>query len=232
MKVSHFGDLDIDRWSRTGTPEVILAEGKQDAHLSDLARAFVTEAGLAVVSRLTRERAHLVEGDAWQTTYHEEAQIAILRTEGAVTASNGGTVCVLAAGTADVGVAEEVRLVAEVAGCTVSRVYDVGLAGPHRLEEALASLDEEPDVFVAVAGREAALPVALAARTDRPVIAVPTSVGYGAGGKGEAALLGCLQACAPLLVVNIDAGVPAGLCAAKIAALAGRARHGATQTTH
>lgn len=226
MKVGHFADLDTERWARTGTPEVILAEGKTDAHLTELARAFVTEAGLAIVSRLTPERVPLVEGDGWETTYHAEARLAVLAIEGTPLPTHGGRVMVLAAGTADVGVAEEARIIATLTGSETTRAYDVGVAGPHRLQAALEALDAQarPDVFVCVAGREAALPVVLAAHVEEPVIAVPTSVGYGLGGRGEAALLGLLQACAPLLVVNIDAGVPAGLAASKIARIAGRAR--------
>ncbi|MDX1612272.1 MAG: AIR carboxylase family protein, partial [Candidatus Thermoplasmatota archaeon] len=111
-----------------------------------------------------------------------------------------------------------------VTGSETERAYDIGVAGPHRLARALEGLAWEPDVIVCAAGREAALPVVLAGLVEPPVIAVPTSVGYGHGGQGEAALKGVLQSCAPLLTVNIDAGLVAGLCASKIARLAGRGR--------
>ncbi len=224
MRVGHFGDLDTGRFERTGTPEVILAEDKRDEHLAELCRAFVDDADLAIVSRLSPQRAPLVEGDAWTTEYHEEARLAILSTSDAKVPRHGGRVAVIAAGTSDVGIAEEARLTARLTGAATQRAYDVGVAGPHRIGRALDDLSPSPDVYVCVAGREAALPAVLAAKVQEPVIGVPTSVGYGHGGEGESALMGVLQSCAPLLAVNIDAGVPAGLCASKVAALAGRTR--------
>lgn len=224
MRVGHFGDLDVDRFERTGTPEVILAEDKRDDHLAALCEAFVDEAQFALVSRLAPDRVGLVEGEAWETEYHEEAQLAVLSTQGAVLPEHGGRVAVVAAGTSDIGVAEEARIAARVTGASTQRAYDVGVAGPHRIDRALDELDPRPDVFVCVAGREAALPTVLAAKVEQPVVGVPTSVGYGHGGEGESALMGVLQSCAPLLAVNIDAGLPAGLCASKVARLAGRSR--------
>lgn len=222
MKVGHFGDLDTERWQRTGTPEAILAEGKRDDHLRDLAGRFVAETGHVLVTRLTPDRVDLVQGEGWTTTYHEEARMAVLRVGTTELPRHGGRVAILAAGTADVGVAEEARITAHETGSETARAYDVGVAGPHRLVEALEELPFEPHVYICAAGREAALPVVLAAQVEQPVIAVPTSVGYGHGGGGEAALKGVLQACAPLVTVNIDAGFPAGVCASKIARQAGR----------
>ncbi len=224
MRIGQFGDLDTRRLERTGTPEVVLAEDKRDDHLAQLCEAFVEEADWALVSRLTPDRVHLVENESWETIYHEEARLAVLRTEQARLPEHGGRVAVVAAGTADVGVAEEARLAARVTGSQTERAYDVGVAGPHRLPRALDEIEETPDVFVCVAGREAALPTVLAGIVEQPVIAVPTSVGYGHGGGGESALSSVLQSCAPLLAVNIDAGLPAGLCASKIARRVGRAR--------
>lgn len=224
MRVGHFGDLDTSRFERTGTPEVILAEDKRDEHLEQLCKAFVHDAGMALVSRLAPHRVPLVEDDAWTTTYHEEARLALLETSTANPPKHGGHVGVIAAGTSDVGIAEEARITANATGSTTQRAYDVGVAGPHRIDRALDELDPIPDVFIAVAGREAALPTVLAAKVVEPVIGVPTSVGYGHGGGGESALMGVLQSCAPLLAVNIDAGVPAGLCANKVAQVAARRR--------
>jgi NCAIR mutase (PurE)-related protein len=224
VRVGQFGDLDTRRLDRTGTPEVILAEDKRDEHLAQLCEAFVDDADWALVSRLASDRVPLVEGEAWQTTYHEDARLAVLRTERAELPDHGGRVAVIAAGTADVGVAEEARLAARHTGASTQRAYDVGVAGPHRLGRALDDLDEEPDVFVCAAGREAALPTVLAGTVEQSVVAVPTSVGYGHRGSGKSALSSVLQSCAPLLAVNIDAGLPAGLCASKIARQAGRAR--------
>ncbi len=224
VRVGHFGDLDTRRFDRTGTPEVILAEGKRDEHLEQLCRAFVGEADMALVSRLTPDRVHLVESNAWTTEYHEEARLALLKTNEATPPKHGGRVGVIAAGTSDVGIAEEARITASVSGSQTQRAYDVGVAGPHRIDQALEAMDPKPHVFVAVAGREAALPTVLAAKVKEPVIGVPTSIGYGHGGDGESALMSILQSCAPLLAVNIDAGIPAGLCADKVAKLASRRR--------
>jgi len=224
VRVGQFGDLDTRRLDRTGTPEVILAEGKRDEHLAQLCEAFVDEADWAIVSRLTPDRVALVEGEAWETDYHDEARLAVLRTDEAQLPDHGGRVAVVAAGTSDVGVAEEARLTARLTGSRTQRAYDVGVAGPHRLGRALDEMETEPDVYVCVAGREAALPTVLAASVDPPVVAVPTSIGYGHGGGGESSLSSVLQSCAPLLAVNIDAGVPAGLCASTIARQVGRAR--------
>jgi NCAIR mutase (PurE)-related protein len=221
VRVGHVGDLDTDRLERTGTPEVILAEGKRDAHLEEVCRAFVEEADWALVSRLAPERVSLVEGDGWRTEYHEGARVAVLSTPDATLPEHGGRVATIAAGTSDVGVAEEARIAARVTGADTRRAYDVGIAGPHRIERALEDLDPA-DVYVCAAGMEAALPTVLAAMVEQPVIGLPTSVGYGHGGDGEGALMGVLQSCAPLLAVNVDAGVPAGLCASKVARLAGR----------
>jgi NCAIR mutase (PurE)-related protein len=224
VRVGHFADLDTARLDRTGTPEVVLAEDKRDEHLEELCEAFVDEADWCIVSRLSPDRVDLVRCENWSTQYHEEAKLAVLNTPGAELPDHGGRVAIVAAGTSDVGVAEEARICARVTGATTQRAYDVGVAGPHRIQRALDEIEPEPDAYVCVAGREAALPTVLAASVEQPVIGVPTSVGYGHGSDGESALMGVLQACAPLLAVNIDAGTPAGLCASKIARQVGRAR--------
>lgn len=127
------------------------------------------------------------------------------------------------AGTADHAVASECREVLRALGIRTALEYDVGVAGLHRLLAAVARLERRrPDVYLAFAGREGALPTVLAGLVRAPVVGVPTSVGYGRGGRGEAALTAMLQSCAPVAVVNIDAGVPAALFAAQL--LASRVR--------
>src|SRR5581483_6330095 len=135
----------------------------------------------------------------------------------------GGKVLILAAGTADVPVAREAQIVAQELGCEVRLVVDVGVAGLHRLFPELDAA-EWADVVIVAAGREGALGPVVAGLVDRPVIGLPVSTGYGMGGRGEAALLTMLQACSPLLCVNVDAGTVAGLCAAQIANRVARAR--------
>ena len=137
----------------------------------------------------------------------------------------GGRVGILSAGTADIAVAEEAKVIAEEMGCSAAAVYDVGVAGIHRLFPELSKLVEGGvDALVVAAGREGTLPAIVAGLVDVPVIGVPVSTGYGAGGKGEAALLSMLQSCTVLTVVNIDAGFVAGAFAARIANLAARQR--------
>ncbi len=130
-----------------------------------------------------------------------------------------GKIGLIAAGTADLPVAEEARVVAEVCGCEVIKAYDVGIAGIHRLVEPLEEIvNANVAAIIVVAGMEGALPSVVASLVNIPVIGVPTSVGYGLGGKGVAALLSMLQNCSPgLAVVNIDNGVGAGTFAAKCA---------------
>jgi NCAIR mutase (PurE)-related protein len=128
-----------------------------------------------------------------------------------------GTVAVLTAGTADVPVAEEAVELLEALGVRVLRSYDVGVAGLHRLGRAIGRLERaRPSLYLVFAGREGALPTVVAGLVRAPVVGVPTSVGYGRGGRGEAALTAMLQSCAPLAVVNIDAAVPAALFAVQL----------------
>jgi pyridinium-3,5-biscarboxylic acid mononucleotide synthase len=136
-----------------------------------------------------------------------------------------GTVALLAAGTSDVPVAEEARALLVELGVRVVHAYDVGVAGLHRLLRALSLLERSrPEAYLVFAGREGALPTVVAGLVRAPVLGIPTSVGYGRGGRGEAALAAMLQSCAPLAVVNIDAAVPAALFAAQRFALEDRPR--------
>jgi hypothetical protein len=141
--------------------------------------------------------------------------------------SYGGKVGILAAGTSDIPVAEEARVVAEEMGCTVFAAYDVGVAALHRLFLPLKEIiQNDADSLIVVAGREGALPSVIAGLVDVPVIGVPTSIGYGLGEKGVSALMAMLQACSlGLAVVNIDGGVAAGAIAALIANRVAKARH-------
>ncbi len=224
-RVRHVAKLDLERERRTGVPEVVLAEGKSDVDLVDIAEAFTQANGRILVSRLAPERLHLfdrIPADV-RREYHADARILVLATDDAHVTPRGGRVLILAAGTSDIPVAEEARVVAEELGSQVDTVYDVGVACLDRLLAELPRISES-DVVIAVAGREGALATVVAGLSDRPVIGLPVSTGYGAGGKGEAALYSMLQSCAPLLVVNIDAGFIAGAQAAKIANLIAQER--------
>lgn len=214
MKVDDVAQLDVAREARTGLPEVVLADAKSDADLLAIVSAFVERKGRALVSRLAPERVAPLRALGTPVVYHERARLAVV---GPVPAARtGGRVLVLAAGTADIPVAEEARCVAEELGCDTRHHYDVGVAGIHRLYPALDDA-AWADVVVVTAGREGALAPVVAGLVDRPVVGVPVSVGYGMGGRGEAALLTMLQSCSPLVCVNIDAGFVGGACAAQIA---------------
>ena len=227
--VRHVGDvarLDVEREARTGIPEVVLAEGKLDEHLRQIAEAFADAKGRILVSRLAPERLRLFEGLGLDLQYHAEARLLVVAKPGAPPPRRtGGRVGILAAGTADVAVAEEARLVAEELGCEVVKAYDVGVAGIHRLFPALDRLLEaDVDAVIVAAGREGALAPVVSGLVDRPVIGLPISTGYGYGGQGLAALQTMLQSCSPLTVVNIDAGFVAGATAAQFANRVARAR--------
>ena len=223
LKVADFAKLDALREARTGIPEVVLAEGKLDEHLLEIVKAFQARKGRVLVSRLAPDRVPLLQELDVPMRYHERPQLLVVGTDHPVP-QTGGRVLVLAAGTADVTVAEEARLVAEELGCQTRFAYDVGVAGIHRLFPELDAAHDWADVVIVAAGREGALAAVVSGLVDRPVIGLPVSTGYGMGGRGEAALLSMLQACSPLTVVNIDAGFVAGACAAQIANRVARAR--------
>lgn len=211
---------DLTRAARTGTPEVILAEGKTLAQLREAVAAFLAAEGRALVSRLTPDRqAALVELGDWD--YDAAARFGVVATAGYEAPAPRGRVGLLAAGTSDLPVAREALLVARALGARARGWWDVGVAGVHRLAGPLLELREwGAHVVVVAAGREGTLPTLVAGLIDQPVIGLPVSQGYGLGGRGEAALYAMLQSCAPLMAVNIDAGLVAGAMAARIARLA------------
>lgn len=213
--------LDVGRERRKGIPEVVLASGKTDDQLIAIVRAFLDRSGHAIVSRLRDRSAERVAREFvdCQVDLRHDARAAVIHAPGYEPVATGGRIGVLTAGTSDIRVAEEARLIAEEMGCHVSTLYDVGVAGLHRLFAPLERmLEDEVAALVVCAGMDGALPSVVAGLAPTPVIGVPTSVGYGAGGRGKAALLSMLQTCAPgLTVVNIDNGIGAGATAALIA---------------
>lgn len=215
--VGEVARLDVERERRTGIPEVILAEGKRDQDLRAIAVAMAGANGRAIVSRLPPERLALLEHPGLHVQYHAEARMAVLSTPGTPRPQRtGGVVGILAAGTSDIPVCEEARVIAEELGCDALTAYDVGVAGLQRLHPALDAV-RDAHVLVVAAGREGTLPTLVSGLVPQPVIGLPVSTGYGVGGQGQAALFSMLQSCAPLLVVNVDAGFVAGAMAAKIA---------------
>ncbi len=212
---------DYGREARKGIPEIILAEAKTDEQVFAIVRAFVERNGRALISRLRPGTADRLAGmfPDYRVDLRREARAAAVHGPGYVRPHTGGRIGILTAGTSDVPVAEEARLVAEEMGCEVATLYDVGVAGLHRLLDPLRELLQSGvSALVVCAGMDGALPSVVAGLAPIPVIGVPTSIGYGVGGKGKAALLSMLQTCAPgLVVVNVDNGTGAGATAALIA---------------
>jgi pyridinium-3,5-biscarboxylic acid mononucleotide synthase len=218
LRVGGFARLDRDRPRRLGVPEIVLAEGKPVPHLLEILHGLRRAGVGALVSRPTPAHRRALERARTEgLPVRPLAGGRLFRLAGPLGVRvPGATVAIVTAGTSDVPVAEEARAVLEELGIGVVAAHDVGVAGLHRLLRALARLERaRPGIYLVFAGREGALPTVVAGLVRAPVIGVPTSVGYGRGGRGEAALGAMLQSCAPLAVVNIDAAVPAALFAAQ-----------------
>ena len=207
--------LDLERFARTGSAEVVFGQGKSAAQITDIARALIERNGEVLVTRVDDAKAAAVVAELPDLNHVPGARLLWFR-EGGLVARREHRVAVVSAGTSDSAVAEEAALTCEFYGEPVLRINDVGVAGLHRL---LARIDEirTARVVIVVAGMEGALPSVLGGLVDKPVIAVPTSIGYGASFDGLAALLGMLNSCASgVSVVNIDNGFGAGHMASMI----------------
>ena len=216
-----FAQLDTGRHARKGVPEVIYATGKTTSQLTEICGIMLEHTGRAIVSALDRERLAALEDSFGPklAVASREAGMAVIREPGREPKPTGGRLGILTAGTSDIPVAEQARIVAEEMGCEVVAAYDVGVAGVHRLRQPLEQMiGSRIAALVVAAGMEGALPSVVAGLVPVPVIGLPTSTGYGLGGKGVTALLSMLQSCSPgLVVVNIDNGIGAGATAALIA---------------
>lgn len=207
-----FAKVDHHRALRQGFPEVIMGEGKEASDIAGIIRAMRRRAANVLVTRLSPEKMIKLKKQTKGLKYHTVARAATwvgkkIRIQGK------GTILVVCAGTSDIGVAEEAALTGEMMGNRVERLFDVGVAGIHRLLENRERLFSA-SVLIVVAGMEGALPSVVGGMVDKPVIAVPTSVGYGASFQGLSALLGMLNSCAAgVTVVNIDNGFGAGFAA-------------------
>jgi len=214
--------LDLQREARVGIPEIVYGEGKTPAQVVQIVSAFLNRQDQAIVTRASSETIDAIEeafAGSLDLTIDRSTGLIVARQTGTRPSSTGRRIGVMTAGTTDISIAEEARTVSEAMGCQVITVYDVGIAGFHRHIEPLRSmLEEGVDAIVVVAGMEGALPSVVASLASVPVVGVPTSSGYGFGGKGVGALTTMLQSCSPgLAVVNIDNGVGAGAYAALIA---------------
>lgn len=212
-----YAKLDISRQRRSGFPEVVYCEGKPDAYLQQIYVKLYEANGEVFGTRATKEQFELVRKALPQVQYDELSRVLKLEAEGK---KRKGLIAVCSAGTADIPVAEEAAQTAEFFGARVERCYDVGVSGIHRLL-ARTELLQQANCVVAVAGMEGALASVIGGLVRNPVIAVPTSVGYGASLHGVAALLTMINSCANCVsVVNIDNGYGAGYIATQINRLA------------
>lgn len=215
-----FARVDTDRRRRCGFPEVVLGLRKTPAHVAAIAKAILEKEPVLLVSHGTEEQWRAVSANFPEARWHASARCITVELKPLPKLE--GHVAVVCAGTSDLAVADEAAVTLEIFGNLVDRITDVGVAGIHRL---LAVRDriETANVVIVVAGMEGALPSAVAGLVSKPVIAVPTSVGYGASFAGVAALLGMLNSCGSgVTVVNIDNGFGAAFAAAQINRLAQR----------
>lgn len=222
-ELGEIAKIDVGREARRGVPEIIFAEGKEFPDIIRIAVAAVGRNGQAVISRVRKNQVSRVantlrkKGMAVEVGKSSSTMLASSKSFGR--RMNGSAIGIVAAGTSDIGVAEEARLASLAMGCRAIVSYDVGIAGMHRLfPELKEMIRSKVGAIVVVAGMEGALASVVASMVDVPVVGVPTSVGYGFGASGVAALASMLQSCTlGLAVVNIDNGVGAGAYAAAIA---------------
>jgi len=209
-----FAQVDQHRALRQGFPEVIYGSGKTPVQVVKIAAEILKQNDRVLITRITPDHAKALKKKFKKTVHHETARCAVIEKK------KTGTIAILSAGTSDLPVAEEAAVTAEAMGNRVLRIHDVGVAGLHRLL-ARAKDFRAANVLIVVAGMEGALPSVVAGLVDKPVIAVPTSIGYGASFEGVAALLGMLNSCGSgVTVVNIDNGFGAAYAASQINALA------------
>ena len=220
---------DPQREQRKGVPEIVYGETKDVSQIVSMTRTLLEGTGRTIISRVPIGAVEILRNEfsSYRVRVYDAARAVVISKPDYVLRKTGGQVGVISAGTSDIPVAQEAALIAEEMGCEVTCIYDVGVAGLHRLLEPLRDLlSKEVDAIIVAAGMDGALPSVVAGLVPVPVIGLPTSIGYGIGGKGLAALLSMLQTCAPgLTVVNIDNGVGAGITAAMIANRVARARN-------
>lgn len=226
-KIEDFAQIDIGRKYRKGIPEVIFAERKQADEVKKIIAKVLQKSDSVLVSRIPSEYFERIirfaRKSKWKIRRGKNTTTLLIYKK---LGSSGGKVGIITAGTSDIGVAEEARLTCEAMRCTCICSYDVGIAGLHRMFPIVKKLiQEDVDAIVVAAGMEGALASVVSSLVDVPVVGLPTSVGYGYGEKGVAALASMLQSCSlGLSVVNIDNGIGAGAVASNIANRAKSAR--------
>ena len=220
-EIENFAKIDLGREARKGIPEVIFAERKENSEVKKIIKNVLKKTNSIVVSRIPKKNFQDIcnyckKNDLKVSTGKNCTTILVYKKP---IKKTKGKIGIITAGTSDIGIAEESRLMCESMNCNCVTSYDVGIAGLHRIFPVLKEfIRSGVDAIIVVAGMEGALPTVVAGLVDKPVIAVPTSVGFGTGEKGYSALLTMLNSCAPgISVVNIDAGFSAGYQAGLIA---------------
>lgn len=220
-----YAKLDLHRRTRSGYPEVVFCQGKENAYLTGIFKTLYEKNGLVMGTRASSEQAELVKEVLPSAEYDPVSRILKAAAPCSILPQKG-RIAVCSGGTADIAAAEEAAQTAEFFGARVDRIYDVGVSGLHRLLSRLEQI-RKANVVIAVAGMEGALAGVLAGLVENPVIAVPTSVGYGANFGGVSALLTMINSCANgITVVNIDNGYGAGYVASQINRLADAGENG------
>lgn len=208
-----FAKVDHHRMKRKGFPEVIFGQGKTPQQVASIAKSIAAKKHDVLVTRTDKKAYRAIKKILKGSKYYETARIVAYKHDPRPVTRDARHIAIITAGTADMAVAEEAAVTAEFFGLKVNRFYDVGVAGIHRLMKNINEI-RKSKVIIVVAGMEGALPSVVGGLVDRPVIAVPTSVGYGASFKGLSALLTMMNTCAPgVAVVNIDNGFGAAVMA-------------------
>ena len=212
----NYAHIDHHRSLRKGFPEVIFGEGKTSGQIIGIMEKITFQENVALATRVNPEKAEKILLKFPDASYDEDSRVIVWKKKGYVKVEGRGTILIISAGTSDMPVAKEALITAKAMGNRVESIFDVGVSGIHRLFVHKKKIDDA-SVLIVVAGMEGALPSVVAGMTARPVIAVPTSVGYGASLGGLAALFGMLNSCSSnVAVVNIDNGFGAGYMAAAI----------------
>jgi pyridinium-3,5-biscarboxylic acid mononucleotide synthase len=211
---------DADRDNRCGVPEVVYGAGKSAEDLVEITRKVLSNCGRVIITRIDDSKAEKVKESVDKKknilAHNIKGRVLTVKKNSFKNAERSCVIGILTAGTSDIPVAEEAAAIAEELGCTVIREYDVGIAGIHRVFSALERMGKV-NAYIVAAGMEGALPSVVAGLVAPPVIAVPTSVGYGTAEHGKTALYTMLNSCTPLAVVNIDNGYGAAILAYKMA---------------
>lgn len=210
------GCIDHQRELRTGIPEVIYGESKTSEQIIEIAKVIFNKGGPVLGTRIDKEKAQAIQAALPELQYHPKSRLMTASANSCQPENYRGKVLVMTAGTSDVPVAEEAFLTLQTLGCPVEKIFDVGVAGLHRLMSHQKKI-QQASVIIVVAGMEGALASVVSGLTASPIVGVPTSVGYGASFGGVSALLAMLNSCAPgLSVVNIDNGFGAACMALAI----------------